>query len=164
MGKMKAQAAMEYLINYSWVIVTVTIVLGILVASGAFNPAGYNKDYAVGPSVVKVERIYGEFSDLNGQGSISLILRNDFGFDVYIRTITLTYENGNTVTLTSSYDPSWENSEKIDLEYDTDSSTMSSGRMNRYELTIVYSPCNEGTCATDGYTIQKTIYVSPQKP
>ena len=154
---------MEYLINYSWVIITVTIVLAILVGSGAFNPAGYNRDYAVGPSVVKIENIFGEFNSLTGQGRILLTLRNDFGFDVKIRVLTLTYENGNPVNLNGAYDTDWENSERINLEFTTDDSTMVSGRMNRYELTIVYSPCDNGICSNNGYTIKKTIYISPQK-
>ena len=165
---MKGQAAMEYLMNYSWVIVSITIALGILLASGAFNPAGYNKDYCVGPSVIQCYNIYSEFNGNTGNGILILKLRNDFGFPVRLNNLYLYDANKNAVAINSitiSMGQIWGSSEVIEVEFNTNSNNMNLGSLNKFGLVVEYSPCDSsaGSCSGNPYTIKKTVYVSPKK-
>ena len=54
----KAQAALEYLITYSWAIVVLSLVIGIIASSGAFSLSSYTKDYCLLPSQLICSNIY----------------------------------------------------------------------------------------------------------
>lgn len=159
---MKAQAMMEYLTTYSWVILTVTVILGILLASGVFNPAGYNKDYCVGVSQLDCYSIYSDFSPYSNSGSLRVNLRNSFGFKIKIQSSELKDESGNIIS--HSFDKTEVLSgEDFILSANLNNNNIGLGRLNRFTLTITYSPCSSSQCSSQTYTVKKVIYTSPQK-
>lgn len=81
--KMKAQAAMEYLMTYGWAILIVIIVAAALYMLGVFNPATYTGTTATGFGTIGTPKSF----TYNTTG-LFVEMQNKVGRDVNITSIT----------------------------------------------------------------------------
>ncbi|MCD6589834.1 hypothetical protein J7K74_01450, partial [Candidatus Woesearchaeota archaeon] len=79
----RAQSALEFLVTYGWAIAIIVISIGVLTYYGLFDASRYMSDYcSFGPQLECID--YEVKSD-----SISLYLRNNYGFPIQIINYSL---------------------------------------------------------------------------
>ena len=91
----RAQSALEFLVTYGWAITIIVISIGVLTYYGLFDASRYMSDYcSFGPQLECID--YEVKSD-----SISLYLRNNYGFPIQIINYSL-IQDGQVI---NSYTP-----------------------------------------------------------
>ena len=94
--KMKAQAAMEYLMTYGWAILIVIIVAAALWALGVFNPSTWTQASATGFSGFQIPSGGWQVSS----SQVVVLLKNSAGANINVTGITATYGSGTTAAST----------------------------------------------------------------
>jgi uncharacterized protein (UPF0333 family) len=97
--KMKAQAAMEYLMTYGWAILIVIIVAAALYMLGVFNPATYTQATATGFPGFNVPSGGWKF---DSGGTLTLQLKNMVGSNINITSVQATYGGSTRTNSTAS--------------------------------------------------------------
>ena len=85
----KSQAAVEFMLTYGWAILGVLVVVAALAYFGVFNFSKYGDPYCNFGEQMKCED-----SRLQGDGWISLRMRNNFGVPINITNVTVTSSYG----------------------------------------------------------------------
>ena len=99
--KMKAQAAMEYLMTYGWAILIVIIVAAALYALGVFDPATWTGTRSTGFANIgqPTDWIY------NSGGSFYITIKNSLGNSITVSSVSAECGTGGAaVTLTNTTD------------------------------------------------------------
>ncbi len=77
MTKMRAQAAMEYLMTYGWALLILVTVIGVLFSMGVFNPQNYmSEECSFQPSLPC------RGTALTQTGELTIIVVNGLGYDL----------------------------------------------------------------------------------
>jgi len=85
--KIKAQAAMEYLMTYGWAILIVVIVAAALYALGIFSPATYTGTRATGFANIGIPSDWAYFGDTQ---NFNVTLQNSLGQAINITGVSAT--------------------------------------------------------------------------
>jgi len=98
--KMKAQAAMEYLMTYGWAILIVIIVAAALYAFGIFNPATWTGTRVTGFANIGSPVDWTYYNN----GTFYITVKNAIGSTITISSVTANCGTGTppTVTLTNT--------------------------------------------------------------
>ena len=86
---LRAQASLEYLMNYGWAILVLAFVLSFIVLSGAFSPGSFFKEYCLSPPQLKCSGVQGAYTP---DGVIvGVKVSNQFGFPVKVVSAELEF-------------------------------------------------------------------------
>ena len=90
MKNSKGQAAIEYLMNYSWALLAVTVLLVLLFSTGVFNPTQFvMEECYIGPSLSCAVQ-----TTTTPAGDTKLLMRitNPMGYPIQLDTVTFSSE------------------------------------------------------------------------
>lgn len=89
----KAQAAMEYLINYGWAMLVLAIVIGAIVFTGAFNPSYFvMEECNLGPSFNCYAQLAQDAYDTS-KTNVFMNITNAMSYPVNLTNISFTAED-----------------------------------------------------------------------
>ncbi|MCP4646642.1 MAG: hypothetical protein GY852_02760 [bacterium] len=93
MSSKKGQAAMEYLMTYGWAIVALVIVIGALMATGAFNPSYLiAEECTLQPDLSCTGHVL--YLDTGGTPQLEFRISNGLGYDIILSEVEVTTSNG----------------------------------------------------------------------
>lgn len=136
--KLKGQAAIEYLMNYSWAILILSIVIGLIVASGTFNPGYFvMEECNLGPSFSCQAQIV---NDTAATTKLIISVTNVMGYQVKLANLSIySAEMGNqTLNLNIALNNSDSNISSMTFNTPT-----SKGTMRKFLMNITYYVCAE---------------------
>ena len=148
--KMKAQAAMEYLMTYGWAILIVIIVAAALYALGVFNPATWTGTRSTGFANI------GQPTDwmMNSSGIFNITLKNSLGQSITINQVTADCGSGSSDVYLSTNAGSPTIGSGSSIEYYNDTcATMTQGSSFSFTISVTYTKGGGVYSQTDSGTV-----------
>ena len=95
---LKHQASLEFLISYGWIILIMTIIVGILFSFGFFNPSSYVTNT---PTITGFADVIVTAAAENGS-FFYVTITNQYGQTVRINNVTMLFDNINSTQTSCS--------------------------------------------------------------
>jgi hypothetical protein len=145
MGNKSGQAAMEFLMTYSWALIIILIVVAAIVYFGVTNP----KDFLPNRCLFSPEIGCVGSSLSSADDTFKIKLKNNFGDTITVTNLDLSAEDSPSFSCTNPTLPvNWKNLESIDLTYtacDLASVNLYQGKTVKLALDLSFYPVKLGS-------------------
>ncbi len=95
--KRRAQASIEFLTTYGWVMIILLATIGVLVNYGFLNPSKYLPERVEFSEQLRCEEYFLDFNAYDGEGVVALRLRNNFARPINITKLQVKANEGNYI-------------------------------------------------------------------
>ena len=95
--KRRAQASIEFLTTYGWVMIILLAAIGVLVNYGFLNPSKYLPERVEFSEQLRCEEYFLDFNAYEGEGVVALRLRNNFARPINITKLEVKINEGDYV-------------------------------------------------------------------